>query len=154
MTFPPNRSRGPLFTQQLLSTLKLNLLQRVRSPASSIVGIIIPIVFILGTVLISKAIKDQQYEGKSFLDYQRTYSSIVEQKLILASLCYDFSLSGMMIDGLQSCDAVAVLCIVLARITVCRLMEYAFMWQINVSFKFGSRFFPSLWQRLGTYSIV
>ncbi|PWV12746.1 putative ABC transporter [Trypanosoma cruzi] len=104
MTFPPNRSRGPLFTQQLLSTLKLSLLQRVRSPISSVVEVIIPIVFILGTVFISTAIKDEQYEGKSFLDYQRTYNTILEQKLILASLCYDFSLSGMMIDGLQSCD--------------------------------------------------
>ncbi|EKF99192.1 ATP-binding cassette transporter ABCA1, putative, partial [Trypanosoma cruzi] len=104
MTFPPNRSRGPLFTQQLLSTLKLNLLQRVRSPASSIVGIIIPIVFILGTVLISNAIKDEQYEGKSFLDYREAYSSIVEQKLILDSMCYELSLSGTMIDGLQPCN--------------------------------------------------
>ncbi|EKF29940.1 ABC transporter, putative [Trypanosoma cruzi marinkellei] len=103
MTTAPKRSRVPLFAQQLLSTLKLNFLQRIRSPISSIVEVLIPIVFILGTVAISTTINDEKYKGEEFLDYQRTRNTIIEQKLLFTSLCYD-SLSGTVIDGLLPCD--------------------------------------------------
>ncbi|RNF24658.1 ABC1 transporter [Trypanosoma conorhini] len=100
----PKTRRG-LFGRQLLSTLKLSILLRVRSPISSIVEILIPIIFIIGTVILSRLMKDEGHKGGDFVSYPATTFALKQQSEILSSLCYNVTMSGAAIDGLRSCAA-------------------------------------------------
>ncbi|RNF12533.1 ABC1 transporter [Trypanosoma rangeli] len=101
----PTKPRKSLFGRQLLSTLKLGILLRIRSPISCIVELLIPIIFIIGSVILSRAIKDGHHKGEDFVSYPATKLALTQQSEVLSSLCYNITMSGEAIAGLKSCAA-------------------------------------------------
>ncbi|KAH9600184.1 ABC transporter-like [Trypanosoma melophagium] len=99
------KSHGGTFCQQFRATFKLSFVQRLRSPVSSIVEILIPILFIVGTIILSIVIKDKEVDGESYVRDEVTAMLIEKQKTLLSKLCYNDNEAGGPIDGLVSCAA-------------------------------------------------
>ena len=92
------------FREQFVAITVKNWNQQRRDPSACLLSMFLPVLFVVGTILLSFAFENGARSAMQFVDYS-TYSELESfPALVNINVCYDDSGSGGVIHGLAACS--------------------------------------------------